>query len=736
MHRLFLMKASRSRSRSRAGSILKLIVGSILLLIGGALVFLSVCLNAGDWREFDPQLIESCPAALQIFDRTGELISVSGPEKRIPVKLSELKECTVNAFITTEDTRFYRHGGIDLYRIAGAAWADIKAGGFVQGASTISQQLIKLSHLSPEKTLDRKFEEALLALQLESRYSKDEIMEMYLNYIYFGSGFYGIEAASLGYFGIHASQLSVSQSALLAGILKSPSAYAPHIDLEASKARRDTILKKMAENGLIDTQELDSSLNEKVELKNALTSQTNAMTELAVREAAEMLCISREDLQKSGYRIFTSMDCSLNDYCAELFGDDANFPSENAQGALIVLDGYGRIAAMVPGRGGHSPGGMNRAIDSKRQPGSLIKPVFVYAPAIEMYGYEPNTELLDAPRSFGDYEPRNSDEKYYGYVTLRTAVAKSLNIPAVTVLSDIGLPSAIMFSESLGLDLHNETPCLPMALGGFRHGVSVYEMAGAYSAFQRGGVYVKPSCVDRIVDRNGNTLYVRASSGKRVMRETTANAMTSMLINAAAEGTAKRLYDESIELAAKTGTSVDANGVRDAWCAAYSPEYTAVIWMGTDSSAEGSLPSEAVGGNHPALILKKLFQRIYESRSCPSFGCSEANETSGKEVGVDLTAPDALSENVLMPENVGWSISAEGKPVISFESRSDRCGYVIVRIDKEGNKERFEIDGRIGYIGFTDENADPDEEYDYCLYEKNGDRVLYPAVKEMRIRAH
>ena len=711
------MMRTGKKGRVRAVSIIKIVLESVLLLVGAALLALSFYIKAEDWREFDPSLITEAPRALRIYDREGALIDVSGSQKRIPISINELKETTVNAFIAAEDARFYTHSGLDVYRIFGAAWADIKAGGYVQGASTISQQLIKLSHLSSEKTLDRKLEEALLALRLERSFGKDEIMEMYLNYIYFGSGYYGIEAASLGYFGVHASELTTAQSAQLAGILKSPSAYAPHIDMDASISRRDNVLNRMSDNGFITAEELAAAKKEVPELSNAIPSCRNELTDLAVSEAAEILGKDRSELLEGGYEIHTTIDTGLNEYCHELFEDNSFFPNDEAQAALMILDSHAGIIAMCGGRGGYSPAGINRAIGSRRQPGSLIKPILVYAPAIEQYGYTPETRLTDSPKSFGDYSPRNSDDKYYGQVALSYAVSRSLNIPAVSVLSDIGLPSAYMFAERMGVDLSRETPRLPMALGGFTYGVTVKEMAGAFSVFQRGGTYIEPTCVERIIDGNGKVIYERNIGGEMVMREETANAMTSMLMEAVTDGTAKRLYTDGIELAAKTGTSVVDNGVRDAWCAAYSPEYTAVVWMGTDSAAEGSLPEDAVGGNHPALLLKDVFRTIYRERECPRFADEAYVARSSEKENVASETQIPASYPALPPEIVGWSISLDGKPVISFESKAEGYDYLIVRTDEMSSDiTEFELKGGKGYLSFTDETAVSGRKYVYVIY--------------------
>lgn len=711
-----------------------------LFFIGSALLF-----RFDEWKELDPELILSCPQSLKIYDGSGELISIRGKEKRIWISTDELKPVTCGAFIAAEDNRFYNHGGIDVYRVFGAAWADIKAGGFVQGASTISQQLIKLSHLSSEKTIDRKLEETALALRLEKCFDKNEILEMYLNYVYFGGGFYGIETAALGYFGVHAKELSAAQSAQLAGILKSPSSYAPHIDPEASLNRRNHILGLMKEQGCIDEEEYASAINEEVELKNGIPDMKSALIDRAVKEAAEKIGTEQEELLNGGYSIYTSINVGITEKCSELINDPSLIPSDKAQAAIVVIGDCGNIEAMIGGRGEQDGEGINRAVDMERQPGSLIKPLLVYAPAVELYGYSAATVLKDERKSFGDYSPRNSDDKYFGNVTLREAVARSLNVPAVEVLSDIGVSSGISFASALGVSFENEAPGLPLALGGFTHGVSPIEMAGAYSAFANEGVYIEPAAVVRIEDRYGNVVYSRELSGRRVMSRENAFLLTSMLQSAANEGTAKRLASTGLPLAAKTGTSIDENGVRDAWCAAFSTDHTAVIWMGMDSAAEGSLPGEAVGGNQPTLTLAKLFEYIYGESPCkpaekPEGIIEKDIDVSEIDKGIVFEASEYTPRDYIRheyfkagnepveanprwerprpPEKLGWTVNEKGMPVISFEAVPSLT-YKLYRSGAKGNELIAEAEGVSGYVSFTDGSAIPGEALTYTVIAEN-----------------
>jgi penicillin-binding protein 1A len=727
--------------------IIKLTVGLLLLITGIGLMAAPGIFKFSEWREFDPSLITGCNKALLVYDKEGELAAVLGPEKRIWISMDEVSPSTVNAFVASEDARFYTHKGLDLYRIFGAAWADVKAGGYVQGASTISQQLIKLSHLSSEKTLGRKLEEAVLATKLERSFDKDEIMEMYLNYIYFGGGYYGLEAASLGYFGVHARDLSTAQSAQLAGILKSPTAYAPHLDPDASLKRRNSVLFQMHERGFLNEDEYEAALKEESSLSCALPASSNELIDRCIEEAISLTGLEREELLTGGYSIYSTLDSDIYETARRLVSDNALFPSENAQCAFAVIDSEGGISALIGGRGEYDPAGLDRACDIERQPGSLIKPLVVYAPAIELYGYDPATKILDEKTDFGDYSPRNSDDRYYGLVSLRKAVALSLNIPAVKILSEIGTDSAVSFAKSVGVSFDNEETGLSLALGGFTHGVSPLEMAEAYSTFSNKGVYIKPSGINRIEGPDGSVLYERKLYGQRVMSEESAFLLTSMLESAADEGTGKRLAEAGIPIAAKTGTSVEENGIRDAWCAAYTPEITAVVWMGTDSSAEGSLPSDAVGGNNPAVMLAKLFKAYSSKNGSRDFDIPEgvaecvidvsdengeklylASDDTPEEYRVKeyFAVSDVPTEyspkwtKPTVPIQLGWSIDPSGMPVISFSAETPEITYKILR-SGIGTEEKTvcEISGKSGFVSFTDREALPGAAYVYRIIALN-----------------
>ncbi len=748
-------------SRKNKGGILRVLRWILLIMvlaILGFVLFMAVRLwDLDAWQDFDPDNILGAQQSLILYDgENGELLRLHDKEDRVSIPLSQVPDLVQKAFISAEDARFYEHPGVDVIRIAGAAWADIKAGGYVQGASTISQQLIKLSHLTADKTISRKLEEAVLACQMEARYSKDEILEMYLNYVYFGGGYYGIEAAALGYFGVHAQDLSVSQGAMLAGILKSPSHYAPHLDYEASLARRDTVLSLMAEYGYLDDQALADAKAETIVILHDGTAGEegrNYYVDAALQEAMEILQVDSETLLTGGYRIYTAMDGAIQSQCEAVFQQDDLFPGD-AQGAIVVQEaGTGLIRAMVGGRGEYDAAmAFNRATDIRRQPGSVIKPVIAYAPALEGYGYTAATMLLDEPTSFAEYSPRNFGNQYYGWVTLREAVTRSLNVPAVKVLSEIGVSAGKKFAQSCGIPFDPQDTSLTLALGGFTYGVSPLQIAGAYAAFASGGIYNAPTCIQRITDSAGKELYAYQPENRRVMSEQNAYILTSMLQSAIQEGTGHRLKDLDIPLAGKTGTVGEGEGNRDAWMACYSADYAAAVWLGYDTSQDGSLPQDATGGKYPALILEQVFQGIYQDSTPRDFTMPAGVNTYKldkrspelyhepvlataltpsaaiqAEVFVEGTQPTAQSSYWVVPSPPsGFRVylGENGKPQITFTGRESFARYQLYR-QKAGETPQLikTWDGK-GTITYADSAALPGCRYTY---------YILPVHREMKV---
>lgn len=732
----------------------------LLLAVTAAAVLFLLCgavktLGMDRWVDFDVYRITGCDRTSIIYDGQSDVVTrLHGVQDRTWVSISELQPSTVYAFISAEDARFFEHEGVDVIRIAGAIVADIKAGSYVQGASTISQQLIKLSHLTSEKTISRKAEEAALAYEMERQYSKEDILEMYLNYVYFGGGYYGIEAAAEGYFGVHASDLTLDQSAMLAGILKSPSGYAPHINYAASINRRNNILRLMRDYGYItDDEKKQASARRPTILHDKNEEYSGYYTDAVTKSAAALMGITVDELIRGGYSIYSAMDSDIQHYCEEMFKNGELFPAEDSEAAIVVLEpSTGMVVAMVGGRSYTGGISFNRATDIRRQPGSVIKPVIAYAPAFEYLNYTAADMILDEETTFADYTPSNYGNKYYGWVTVREAVTKSLNVPAVKTLSAVGVHRAKDFAKRCGIEFDDKDDSLALALGGFTYGVSPLQIAGAYSCFASGGIYNTPTLIKKITDRNGLTVYEYRQDSRRVMSEANAYILTSMLKSVVTEGTGHRLNTLDIPIAGKTGTVGLANGNRDAWMAGYTPEYTAVVWQGYDSDRLGLLPSSATGGTYPALMLYELFNHIYPDGRSGDFEKPEsvkqysidaktlkkqhkavlANAMTPQssrvtEYFTEETAPEDVSGYWAVPGSAQnlLAVREEGGVMVSFDCPDDFGMYTLWRSEAgKAEKPLMTWNGREGHIEYIDAAVKPGKGYRYRVTVKHEELLI------------
>lgn len=577
---------------------------------------------------------------------------------------------------------------------------------------------------------------------------------MYLNYVYFGGGYYGIEAAAEGYFGVHASNLTLDQSAMLAGILKSPSGYAPHINYAASINRRNNILRLMRDYGYItDDEKKQAAAKRPTILHDKNEEYSGYYTDAVTKSAAALMGITVDELIRGGYSIYSAMDSDIQHYCEEMFKNGELFPAEDSEAAIVVLEpSTGMVVAMVGGRSYTGGISFNRATDIRRQPGSVIKPVIAYAPAFEYLNYTAADMILDEETTFADYTPSNYGNKYYGWVTVREAVTKSLNVPAVKTLSEVGVERAKDFAKRCGIEFDDKDDSLALALGGFTYGVSPLQIAGAYSCFASGGIYNTPTLIKKITDRNGLTVYEYRQDSRRVMSEANAYILTSMLKSVVTEGTGHRLNTLDIPIAGKTGTVGLANGNRDAWMAGYTPEYTAVVWQGYDSDRLGLLPSSATGGTYPALMLYELFNHIYPDGRSGDFEKPEsvkqysidaktlkkqhkavlANAMTPQssrvtEYFTEETAPEDVSGYWAVPGSAQnlLAVREEGGVMVSFDCPDDFGMYTLWRSEAgKAEKPLMTWNGREGHIEYIDAAVKPGKGYRYRVTVKHEELLI------------
>ena len=605
------------------------------LLISAALLMISAVsfyfiFDVAGWQRLDLGKIRNIPQTGAIYDREGNYLTrIQTNENRVSIPLSQVPRQVQDAFLAAEDLRFFQHGGIDPVRIFGAVMANLRSGEYTEGASTITQQLVKLSHLSSQKTIARKLEEIWLAIQLERLCSKEEILEMYLNFIYFGRGAYGIEAAAQSYFGVPASGLTAAQGACLAAIIKAPSAYAPHLNPEANRQRRHYILNTMRENSMLTEEEYQIALAQDITPleKQVAASPYGWYMDAVLEEAEGLLAIQPETLLGSGYHIYTALDTRQQDIIDTQFLAKSNFPADaadgtKAQGAMACVDVHtGAVRAIVGGRSSDVQRGLNRATQMRRQPGSALKPLAVFAPAIESHGYMTASVLDDSPQKFGNYSPRNSGHLYYGNVTLRTAMKNSLNVAAVYLLNQIGVAAGRDYLQKTGIPLDDRDWNLSLALGAMTYGVSPVQLAAAYAPFANGGIFYAPYFIERIEDGQGNILYQHETKGSRVLSPQSAFLLTSMMQTVTASGTGSKLSASGTPVAGKTGTvNMTGGGNRDIWMAAYNSEISTAFWMGFDNpDGNHKLQSWVSGGDYTAALAAKFFKAVYANRSKPDF---------------------------------------------------------------------------------------------------------------------
>ncbi|ACX52788.1 penicillin-binding protein, 1A family [Ammonifex degensii KC4] len=601
---------SRRRKKRLSFFRLFLLLTSLLVLFmmaGGAG---AVIYSLKDLPSFDPQKLSGNSSTL-LYDSQGKLIAEVGTQYRIPVKLGEIPLEVQNAFLAVEDARFYEHIGIDFRGILRALWNNLTKKGIYEGGSTITQQLARNCFLSQERTWKRKIQEAILALAIERHYRKQEILEFYLNHVYFGAGAYGIQAAARTYFNKDVSQLTLEEGALLAGLVQAPSAYSPFENPKAALERRNMVLDAMVRWGFLDPARAQA-LKEKPLKLNPGTTGSGVPGAYFVDYVTEQLVAKygADRVFREGLRVYTTLDSRIQEIAERVLNDPQNFPPSvrdeqgvlQPQAAVVIIDPQtGSILALVGGRG--QPlvrQGFNRAVHARRQPGSAFKPLIAYAPAIEYLGYAPATVFDDIPVRFGSYEPRNYDGRYRGLITLRTALTYSVNTVAVQLLDKVGMDKATEFVSRLGIKIDPRREKLGIALGGLDEGVTPLQMAQAYAALANQGRLVPATAILRVETRAGAVLEEHRLQPVQVMKPTTAYLVTDMLRSAVERGTGQNARLGKWPVAGKTGTT-DAN--RDAWFCGYTPQLVGVVWMGYDTPQ--TMKGE-YGGGRPALIWRKI----------------------------------------------------------------------------------------------------------------------------------
>ncbi|ADQ14890.1 penicillin-binding protein 1A [Halanaerobium hydrogeniformans] len=673
--------------------------------------------------------------ATMIYDSDGELLSKLFKENRVYVPLERIPDDLKNAIIAIEDTNFYVHHGIDYWGIVRAMVANIQQRRLAQGASTITQQLARNSFLTLEKSFYRKLQEAYLAIQFERMYTKSEILEMYLNEIFLGHSAYGVETASIQYFGKSVDELDLAEAALIAGLPQSPNNYSPLNNPERAISRRNVVLDRMADLDYISEAEAEAAKNEELELDIS-------GDESPTQSAYYFLLYIRDQLinqfgasmvYSGGLKVHTTIDTDMQKVAEERIQakiDNNYIPSFSSgqsehlqpQMALVSLDvNSGAIRAMVGGRGTDQ---FNRAHQAVRQPGSAFKP-FVYAAALAEDDYTTGSVVNDLPmlasetgRDHLSIWPRNYGDQYRGLINLNTALTHSVNVAAVKLIQDIGVQNTIDLTENLGVTTFTNSDGLDdhysLALGGLNRGVSPLEMTAAYSVFANQGVYNRPYSIEKVYDRHDNLIYEAQPHKRLVMSEADSYLMTSMLESVIKDGTGRRAQMDR-DVAGKTGTT---NEYTDAWFVGYTPQIATAVWIGEDTRRSMEYDTKTVSSGEAAQIWGEYMREISEDMPVIDFQVPE----NIVEVAVDPYT--GLKANEYAPRIDVLPYKKGTEP----EETSDLHGPVeTLKIDTESGliatsncpedqvEERHYIEGsgiRIGPTQKTFVEVNPNKDYE------------------------
>ncbi|SFA81708.1 penicillin-binding protein 2A [Lentibacillus halodurans] len=664
------------------------IIGYVVILFGGGLIV------------DEENLVLDATTTVETSD--GTVIGKLYKENRMPITLDKIPGHVQEAFISIEDRRFYEHAGVDFISVVRAVYRDIVAMAKVEGASTITQQLAKNLFLTNDKTWLRKTKEVMAAIHLERHLSKNEILELYLNEIYFGQGVYGVEAAARKFFNKSAADLTISEGALLAGMAKAPNGYSPVNHPEKAEKRRNVVLQAMDDTGSITTETRTQAQEKKLGLdvqEYEPKPWAASYIDLVLKEAEDKYQLSSDELRRGGYRIVANINQNIQQIAYEKFQNEDYFPgnTEGAEGAYVMLEqDTGEIAAAVGGRD-YQLGDLNR-VTVNRQPGSAIKPIAVYGPAMMQETYQPYTLIPDRKMEIDGYTATNYDDQYTGSISIYDAIVESKNVPSVWLLNEIGIPYAKDYLNKLGLRIQDEG--LAIALGGLSEGVTPLQMAQSYRPFANGGETIDAIAIDQILDRKDEVVYEGETDTAEVFSPQVAWNMTSILSNVVTSGTGSA-GEYTKALAGKTGTTqhpyVD-DAVKDAWFVGFTPDYISAAWMGYDTSDENHYLT--AGSEMPTRLTKDILSEFDEQETLAASFEKPENVTA-------LPEPIELPEDITLHGDYSFGgFSLFNGKLEWTKAGDDRIVYHIYR-EEEGIDERIgEVEGdnkytidRISFFG-------------------------------------
>lgn len=685
-----------------------------IIIYGGIAIFCFLFISTlfllgtyfvSDKVKFDINKIKHSNTYISLYDNNNCLIKDNTANSNF-IKIDTLNDYTIDAFISIEDKNFYNHNGLNYKRMIKAMLKNISSFKIKEGASTISQQLIKNTHLTNKKTYTRKLNEIILTKKLEKTLTKNQILEYYLNIIYFGDNCYGIENASRHYFSKSAKELSLNESCVLAGMIKSPNSYSPTKNIEKTTQRRNVVLKEMLNDNKISFDDYN-----KAKLENVITNLTsinnnslNSYRNACIDEVCDILNMPAKQVSIGEYKIYTYYDSKKQ----ESLINSMQLSSNNNSAGISISAKDGKIEAYY--------GNSNiKLFSAKRQPGSAIKPILVYAPAINENIISPLTQINDEEIDINGYSPTNINKKYHGYTSIRDCISKSLNIPAVKVLSYTGINKAKNYATKCGIEFDNKDTNLSIALGGMTYGTTLKELTGAYSIFTNSGNYIKPKFVNYITDKSGKIIYRNQENKINVIREDSAYLITDMLKTCAKNGTGRKLGDLQYDVATKTGTVGKLHNT-DAWNISYTTNDIVGIWIGNADNSK----INTVGGGIPTDIVKSYYNLIYDNKKPENFTMPNSvyieniDSISLKEEHIVYKANNYIPEKYVITE-----IFSKFNPPKEKSNKFISCNPPILNGRIENNKALLEFEAN-----------------DYLIYElykiENNKEVLISVVSNKK----
>ncbi len=556
--------------------------------------------------KFDKNKLNYENTEISVFNNDNKPLSSDIKQKNI--NADEIPENIIGAFTSIEDKNFYTHKGVNYKRMISSTLKNIKSRSLKEGASTISQQVIKNTHLTNEKTFKRKLNELLLTQKLEKSLNKNEIMTSYLNAIYFGGGAFGINTASQRYFSKDAKDLTLEEGAMLAGIIKSPSKYSPITHPNECIQRRNLVLKQMYKDKKITNDEYTKAKNSELNLKlNRNCIGNNTYYSATINEACDILKLSEKDLMLKGYKIYTYQNDALQKLAEEEIKNSSTYCKVNNSNSLVLS-----VDNKTGGINAFSGKSDYDLLSLTRQPGSVFKPIMVYAPALEYNVINPLTPILDEKVNVNGYEPKNYNNVYHGWTSAKNCLAKSLNVPSVKILDYVGIDKAKNFASNLNVSFNAKDNGYALSLGGMTKGIRIKDLTNCYQCFANNGKFIGLGFIKEIKTKEGKTIYRHNEIGKQVMKESTSYLLNSMLRESVETGTCKKLNLATYKnICAKTGTVGVNNKEKensDVWSLSYTPQNTLCVWFGSTDN-KNLLPKNITGANTPTLLAQSFYSK-------------------------------------------------------------------------------------------------------------------------------